>query len=95
LPPDPPGAIDTATLGLGCSVVATTGTYCPDSRGLLAVDPPLQNCLMLLCRGTSSSSNDTSVSLSMTLGTALPFSLSELGPVLAPSWPLAMTTLGI
>jgi hypothetical protein len=51
LPPDPSGAINVATLGLGYGVVAALGACCPDSRGPLIVDQPLWNCLILLCRG--------------------------------------------
>jgi hypothetical protein len=92
---DPSGAINTATLGSGCSAVATPGPCCPNSEGPLTVDPPLWNYLVLLCRGTSSCSDDTSILLSMTRGTTLPFSLSELGPVLAPPWLPAMSAPGI
>jgi hypothetical protein len=74
---DPLGAINAATLRSGCGALATLGTYCPDSGAPLIVDPPLQNCLILLYRGTSSSSDDTSISLSTTRGTTLPFSLQE------------------
>jgi hypothetical protein len=59
------GIVDAATLGSGYSAVATLGAYCPNSEGPLTMDPPLRNCLILLYRGTSSSSDDTSVSLSM------------------------------
>jgi hypothetical protein len=62
--------------------------------GPLIVDPPLWNCLVLLCRGTLSSSDDTSISLSTTRGTILPFSLPELGPVLALPWPLVASAQG-
>jgi hypothetical protein len=50
---------------LGYSVVATPGACCPESGGPLIVDPPLRNYLILLYRGTLSSFDDTSVSLSM------------------------------
>jgi hypothetical protein len=62
--PNQPGAVDTATLRLGNDVVATLGACCPNSGGPLTMDPSLWNCLILLYRGTLSSSNDTSVSLS-------------------------------
>jgi hypothetical protein len=93
-PSDPLDDINAATLGSGCGVVAALGTCCPDSGGSLTVDPPLLNCLLLLYRGTSSSSDDTSVSPSMTRGTTMPFSLPELGPVLALPWPSAKTAQG-
>jgi hypothetical protein len=51
LPPDPSGAINVATLGLGYGVVAALGACCPDSRGPLIVDQPLRNCPILLYRG--------------------------------------------
>jgi hypothetical protein len=38
----------------------------PNSWGPLTVDPPLWNCFVLLCRGTSSSSDNTSVLLRTT-----------------------------
>jgi hypothetical protein len=59
------GAIDAATIGLGCGAMAAPGTCCLDSGGPLIVDPPLWNYLILLCKGTSAPSDDTSVSLSM------------------------------
>jgi hypothetical protein len=62
--PNPLGATDAATLGSGRGVVATPGACYPDNGGPLTVDPPLRSCLILLCRGTSSSSDDTLVSLS-------------------------------
>jgi hypothetical protein len=65
LPPDTSGTINAATLESGCGAMAAPGTCCPDSRGPLTVDPPLWNCNILLYRDTSSSSDDTSISLSM------------------------------
>jgi hypothetical protein len=59
------------------------------------VDPPLQTDLILLCRGTSTSFDDTSVSLSTILGAAWSFPLSEPRSILTPPWPPAMTALGI
>jgi hypothetical protein len=67
LPSDPPGAIDAiavVALRSGRSATATLGACCPNSGGPLTVDPPLWNDLIFLYRGTSSSSDDTSVPLS-------------------------------
>jgi hypothetical protein len=47
------------------------------------VVPSLQNSLVLLYRGTSSSFDGTSMSLSTIRGAALPFPLPEPGPALA------------
>jgi hypothetical protein len=94
-PQNPLGAIDAATLVSGCGAVAVPRTRCLDSWGPLTVDPPLWNCLLLLCWGSSFSSDDSSVLLSTIQGNAFPFSLPELGPVLTPPWLPATTTLGI
>jgi hypothetical protein len=60
---DPPSGVDVTTLEPGYGAVAALGVCCPDSEGSLTVDPPLWNCLILLCRVTSTS-DDSSASLS-------------------------------
>jgi hypothetical protein len=60
---DLPSGVDVTTLEPGYGAVAALGVCCPDSEGSLTVDPPLWNCLILLCRVTSTS-DDSSASLS-------------------------------
>jgi hypothetical protein len=72
---EPPGIVDALALGSGYSAVATPGACCPNNGGPLTMDPPLRDGLILLCRGTSSSSDDTSVLLSTIRGATLPFPL--------------------
>jgi hypothetical protein len=83
---DPPSAVNAATLVYGYGAAAASGVYWPDSGVPLTTDPSLQNILILLWRGVSSSTDDISVSLSTIRGSTLPFPLLELGPVLALPW---------
>jgi hypothetical protein len=81
-PSDPLGAINAAALGSGRGAVTTVGAFYPNDGGPLSADSPLWNGLILLCRGTPSSSDDTSVSLSTIRGVTLAFPLLESGLVL-------------
>jgi hypothetical protein len=65
IPSDPSGAVITTALESGRGAMAASGACCPDSGGPLTTDLSLQNSLILLYRGASSSSDITSVSLSM------------------------------
>jgi hypothetical protein len=89
LPSDPLGTIDAIALRSGRDVAATSRADCPDSRGPLTADPSLWSHLILLCRGASSSVDDTLVSLSTIRGATLPFNMPKPRPVLTPPWPLA------